>query len=266
MKTLIFLLTASLFTPHVNAAGAGRAFEDLKSVRDQWGAFDAPTAPEARPSPVGSSLAGSDSDAPVPTSLIGSDASLPAPKAVSGFSFPESYGSRDGGSLNGSTVEWARYQGTPIQGCMTPSERMAACGPIAAEALVRFLANNSQLNKICDIWSIAKGKGYWNGAMQGPDFAGERGLLRDLNIETELVWVSNIGSGERMVRESLDQGKPVIISTRRHYFFAAGYDNNGRLFVGNTGKIMSNYGGTERMTLSQISSAGNGSLALLLLK
>ncbi|HOW90540.1 MAG TPA: hypothetical protein PL037_09665, partial [Elusimicrobiales bacterium] len=60
MRTLIFLLTVSFFTSYVSAAGAGRAFEDLKSVRDLWGAFDAPTAPEARPSSGGSSLAGSD--------------------------------------------------------------------------------------------------------------------------------------------------------------------------------------------------------------
>lgn len=250
MKPLIYLLTATLSIASAYAESFDLPMVGAAAIKAQWGDFDAPQATEI-PFAL-NKMSWSDADF---------DAS--GPKAVHNVGF-QGYTSRGGTPLSGSTQEWARNQGTPIQGCMTPSQRMAACGPIAAEALVRFFTKNPNLDMICEIWNIAKSKGYWSGAMQGPDWSGQRGLLRDLDIEVDLVWVSNLGVGERMVRESLDRGKPVIISTKRHYFFASGYGSNGQLFVGYTGQIMSQYGGSARMTLTQISQAGNGSLALLI--
>jgi hypothetical protein len=171
---------------------------------------------------------------------------------------------RAGGSLNGATFRWERDQraawGGGIPG-LTISEAKASCGPIAAEALVRFFRNDARLNMIVDIFNLAKSKGYWNGAMKGP--ASEQKLLADFGIQVgDPVWVTNFALAERMVRESLDRGKPVIISTNRHYFFAEGYNNNGQLFVGYTGEVMR--GGSAQMTLSDISRLGNGGLALLI--
>ncbi len=165
-------------------------------------------------------------------------------------------------SLIGSTADWARDQGSPIDG-MDYDTRMSACGPIAAEALQRALKNDPNSNDIAAIYELAKGKGYWDYGMMGPDMAGEKGLLTDMGIETELTWVADMSDGERRIRESLEKGVPVIISTLRHYFVASGMDENGEIFVGNTGRIMGNYGGTEKMTLSRISEVGNGSLVLL---
>lgn len=166
------------------------------------------------------------------------------------------------GSLIGATFEWARNQGAPIPG-MSDGDRWAACGLIAAEALARFNANNPNLDRIVEIRNTAAWNGRWdaNNGMHGPD--AERALLADLGMQVSgPVWVGDIGQGDQMIRDSLSRGKPVIISTLRHYFFAEGY-NNGVIFVGNTGAIMGNYGGSAYMTLSQISWAGNGSLALL---
>lgn len=169
--------------------------------------------------------------------------------------------SRAGRSLIGSTFEWARDQGSNIPG-LTASQRMAACGPIAAEALVRFFANAPHLDRIVEIFNYARHNDLWNGAMRGPE--AERKLLAQYNIQVDQVlWISDLASGERQVRESLERGKPVIISTNRHYFVAQGY-YNGRFFVGHTGNIVAQYGGSAQMTLSQIKSAGNGGLALLI--
>lgn len=191
------------------------------------------------------------------------DLNVPGPEAVPGVRFPESGGPDRDGSLAGSSFEWARNQGAPIQGCMTPSQRMAACGPIAAEAMIRYFAKDAKMEKICEVWNLARNKGYWNGGMNGP--ASEQALLRDFGVEVgDPVWVTNIAPAERMVRESLDRGKPVILSTNRHYFFAEGYNGNGDLFVGFTGQIMSKYGGSAYMSLSRISQAGGGGLVLLI--
>lgn len=170
---------------------------------------------------------------------------------------------RAGGSLIGSTFEWARNQGAPIPG-LTDNERWSACGLIAAEALVRFQLNDPTLYKIAELRDIAVRHGRWdqNNGMHGP--GAEQALLTDIGLlVSNPVWISDIGQGDMMIRDSLSRGKPVIISTLRHYFFAGGY-KNGVIFVGYTGAIMGNYGGSAYMTLSQISSAGNGSLALLI--
>jgi hypothetical protein len=193
----------------------------------------------------------------------------PAPQRIDAAFPAETGASRSGGSLIGSTFEWARNQqaawGAGIPG-LTTSEGRAACGPIAAEALVRFFANDPNLDKIAEIFNYAKNTGLWNGAMQGAE--AERKLLVHYNIQVDnVIWVSDLGSGETQIVGSLRQGKPVIISTNRHYFFVEGYNEGSRrFFVGYTGQIMGNYGGTAQMTLSQISNAGNGALALLIPK
>lgn len=166
-----------------------------------------------------------------------------------------------GGSLYGSTFRWERDQraawGGGIPG-LSSYEAQAGCGPIAAEALVRFFAGNPNLNRIREIFDLAKRKGYWNGAMQGPD--SEQKLLADLGIQVSApIWSGNF---YQLIRESLDRGKPVIISTNNHYFLAEGYDSNGQLFVGYTGETMRC--GAARMSLDWISQCGGGGVALLI--
>lgn len=174
--------------------------------------------------------------------------------------FPEDAQQRDGTSLHGATFNWTRDQraawGGGIPG-LTTSEAKAGCGPIAAEGMVRFFKKDPNLDMIAEVFRVAKSKGYWNGAMQGP--GSEQKLLADLGIQvSEPIW----NGTEQQIRESLDKGKPVIISTQRHYFFVGGYNNNGQLFVGYTGQTMKC--GAAQMTLSAISQCGGGSLALLI--
>jgi hypothetical protein len=184
-----------------------------------------------------------------------------APQRVAA-EFPED-APRAGGSLYGSTFRWERDQraawGSGIPG-LTAYEAQAGCGPIAAEALVRFFAGDPNLNKIREIFNVAESKGYWNGAMQGP--GSEQKLLADLGVQVgDPIWSGNL---DQLIRESLDKGKPVIVSTNHHYFFVEGYNNNGQLFVGYTGETMRC--GAAQMSLDWISQCGGGGVALLIPK
>ena len=187
------------------------------------------------------------------------DASGLTPQRVDAV-FPED-APRAGGSLYGSTFRWERDQraawGGGIPG-LTSREGQAGCGPIAAEALVRFFAGDPNLNRIREIFDLAKRKGYWNGAMQGP--GSEQKLLADLGVQvSDPIWSGNL---YQLIRESLDRGKPVIISTNSHYFLAEGYNNNGQLFVGHTGETKRC--GAAQMSLDWISQCGGGGVALLI--
>ena len=166
----------------------------------------------------------------------------------------------DAAPLIGATFAWERVQGAPIPG-LTDSERWAACGLVAAEGLNRFFAKDPNLDRIVEIKNIAAANGFWdeNSGMHGPP--AEQALLANLGIQVDINSVGDLGSAEQTVVQSLQRGKPGIISTLRHYFLAEGY-SNGLFFVGHSGEVMRGYG--PQMTLSQISQAGNGSLALLI--
>ena len=251
MKALTYLLTTITFSSFVHAADFSIPEMRVADIKTHGESFDAPKAME------------------IPGALDGitwteADYDIPGLKGVSDVKSAQGDSPRAGVSLAGSTFRWERDQraawGAGIPG-LTTYEAQGGCGPIAAEALVRFLAGNPKLDKIREIFSLAKAKGYWNGAMRGP--ASEQALLKDLGIKvSDPVWVSTLGPAERMIRGSLDKGKPVIISTLRHYFFVGSYNNNGQFFVGYTGETMR--GGDAQMTLSEISWLGNGGLALLI--
>ncbi|MCX5789353.1 MAG: hypothetical protein NTX64_12720 [Elusimicrobia bacterium] len=176
---------------------------------------------------------------------------------------PGALGNPPGGpSLIGATFAWERNQGTPIPG-MSDGDRWAACGLIAAEALDRFFVKNPNLDQVVNIRNTAAVNGLWdaNSGMHGP--AAEQALLADIGLQVDLNQVGDLNRAQQTIIQSLQRGKPVIISTLRHYFFAEGY-NNGLFFVGHTGEVMGNYGGSSQMTLWQISQAGNGSVTLLI--
>ena len=184
------------------------------------------------------------------------------PKAVFAQA-PGALGNPPGGrSLIGATFAWERVQGAPIPG-LTDSERWAACGLVAAEGLDRFFAKDPNRNRIVEIKNTAAARGRWdqNSGMHGP--AAEQALLADIGLQADMSSAGDLNSAQQAIVQSLQRGKPVIVSTLRHYFFAEGY-NNGLLFVGHTGEVMGNYGGSAQMTLWQISQAGNGNVTLLI--
>ncbi|MCX5789816.1 MAG: hypothetical protein NTX64_15140 [Elusimicrobia bacterium] len=168
----------------------------------------------------------------------------------------------DAAPLIGATFAWERVQGAPIPG-LTDNERWAACGLVAAEGLDRFFAKDPKRNRIVEIKNIAAARGRWdqNSGMHGPP--AEQALLADIGLQADMSSAGDLNSAQQAIIQSLQRGKPVIVSTLRHYFFAEGY-NNGLFFVGHTGEVMGNYGGSARMTLWQISQAGNGNLTLLI--
>ncbi|MCX5787742.1 MAG: hypothetical protein NTX64_04415 [Elusimicrobia bacterium] len=170
-------------------------------------------------------------------------------------------------------VNWIRDQGVQ-DGELTPAHRMSACGLYAAEALERFWVADANLNKIGDILEFARDRGWWADGMKGAgseqQLMWHLGAKRSpplLSINVSLEWVGSANNDDPAVvhmHASLRNGYPVIISTLRHYFFVQGYNSRtGRYFVGPSGRIMGNYGGREWMTLPEIGSAGNWSMAIL---
>ncbi len=161
------------------------------------------------------------------------------------------------GSLFGSPFKWERNQAT----APTWDLQRAGCGLIAAEALLRFFKNDPGLDKILEIRNIASQSGFWTAQDGMTDRNAERNLVERLfrdhgvNAQVDLVPHSDFGTDTRLIRESLDRGKPVIINTSQHYFFAEGYDNNGNLFVGYTGTIKT---GQTHMKLENISWSSGG--------
>ena len=168
-----------------------------------------------------------------------------------------------GSSLIGATFNWERSQHLPIDG-LTTTQRLSACGLIAAEALQRFLAKKPNLDNIVPIMNLAVTHGLWASGqgMHGP--AAEHQLLSDMGVKADLVYVSGLSSIEQKIIGYLKEGKPVIVNTPRHYFFVEGYAD-GKFFVGHTGEIMSGFDSAAgpQMTISHINYAGNGISALI---
>ncbi|MCX5789580.1 MAG: hypothetical protein NTX64_13910 [Elusimicrobia bacterium] len=177
-----------------------------------------------------------------------------------------STGKATGGSLIGSTFEWVRNQGSAAPG-LTTAERWSACGLIAAEALARFLSNNPDLNKVGEIRNVAVAHGLWDQNVGMHGSVAEQKMLAYIGIQVDVVWINSLSSAEQKMIATLQAGKPVIIGTPRHYFFAEGY-SNGKFFVGHTGEVMKGFlsSAGAQMTVSQISQAGNGIVTLLIAK
>ncbi|HOW89177.1 MAG TPA: hypothetical protein PL037_02765 [Elusimicrobiales bacterium] len=167
-----------------------------------------------------------------------------------------------GGSLRNSSKRWERNQ---ADWNLTWDIRSAGCGLIAAEALVRFNAGAPGLDKINEIKNTAVSKNLWdqNQGMHGPGMAGEQGLMDALGFQVDIFWGLQLSVIWQKVVASLNCGKPVIISTRSHYFFVEGYNDAGQLFVGYTGEIKT---GQSWMTLSEIYNSGGDPLVPLIPK
>ena len=187
---------------------------------------------------------------------------VPQPAGIEA-DFPQDAASRaPEGSLFNSTFRWERNQAA----APTWDLQRAGCGLIAAEALLRFFKKDPGLDKIVEIKNTALKNGWWL-APGGPLSAGmtdrnaEKNLVERLfrdngvNVQVDLIPHTDFAADSRLIRESLDRGKPVIINTSAHYFFAEGYDNNGNLFVGYTGTIKT---GQAHMRLENISGSSGG--------
>jgi len=164
------------------------------------------------------------------------------------------------GSLVDSTHDWARNQAVAIPGYA--AETPYACGPIAAEAMLRASRGDPNLDMAGELLVHARDHDppLWNRGMAGTDE--EKKLLADYGVETtQSDQITDFAAGTDMVRGGLERGLPVIISTRRHYFVASGIRDDGKLFVGQTGMMLTPWPGSSvspstHLTLQEIAELG----------
>ncbi|MCX5789763.1 MAG: hypothetical protein NTX64_14860 [Elusimicrobia bacterium] len=167
-------------------------------------------------------------------------------------------------SLIGATFEWERSQHLPIDG-LTTTQRLSACGLIAAEALLRFVEKKPGLDDIIAIKNLAVAHDLWTSGQGMHGAVTEHELLTYMGVKTDLVPVGgSLSSTQQKMIGYLQEGKPVIVDTPRHYFFVEGY-SGGKFFVGHTGEIMRGFDSSAgpEMNISHISYAGNGISSLI---
>jgi hypothetical protein len=137
---------------------------------------------------------------------------------------------------------------------LSPSEAYAACGPVAAVAVARFLGRNPT---VAEALERAKLTG-WTAAGGMNGIYNELRLLDAMHIpahiETPVNW--------RHVQQEASSGNPVIISTPGHYWVIDDFDpRNGAYHVGRSG--LAYRGGAEWMTadqMQQMAGQANGAL------
>jgi len=137
---------------------------------------------------------------------------------------------------------------------LSPSEAYAACGPVAAVAVARFIGRNPTVAEALD---RAKLTG-WTAAGGMNGIYNELRLLDSMHIpahiETPINW--------RHVQQEASSGNPVIISTPGHYWVIDDLDpRSGAYHVGRSG--LAYRGGAEWMTadqMQQLAGQANGAL------
>lgn len=129
------------------------------------------------------------------------------------------------------------------------------CGPAAAIAFARVNGRNPSLK---EAQALAQEVGWTADAgMAGPQ--SQQALLTKMGIDADL----STAPDWNRITQDVQSGKPVIISTPRHYFTASQFDPQRGYFVGASGTDLK--GGGAWMTREQIESQGqgvNGSLHL----
>ena len=131
-----------------------------------------------------------------------------------------------------------------------PTLRAAAslCGPAAAIAFARV---NGRSPSLREAQTLAEQVGWTAEAgMAGPQ--SQLRLLEKMGIAADLAPSADWGRVTADVRE----GRPVTISTPRHYFTVSDADDQGRYYVGASGTDLT--GGKEWMTADEITAAGRG--------
>jgi hypothetical protein len=132
---------------------------------------------------------------------------------------------------------------------LTTSEAFAACGPAAAVAFARVYGRNPTLRESLD---LAKQTGWTaEGGMNG--MANEGALLDKMGV----AHVADYSPSIDKITSELVAGRPVIISTGRHYYVADAYDKQtGAFHVGASGTALKS--GAEWMTPAQIQAQFGG--------
>lgn len=134
---------------------------------------------------------------------------------------------------------------------LSRADALAACGPAAAVAFARYTGRTPTVSEATN---LARQVGWTAQAGMG-GVANEQKLLTNMGIESTL----DLSGDKNGVINTAWAGKPVIISTPQHYFVADSYDpQSGKLHVGASGTVMSNYGGGAWMTFEQIKAVGTG--------
>lgn len=131
--------------------------------------------------------------------------------------------------------------GGPLPGMGFPPTWVAsACGPIAVAGMAYGLGINAPVDQVLN---SAPSVGWTpEGGMNGPQ-----------NLETLLkIWgMTPVGIEQHLVPDRLNNGRPVIISTPKHYYLAQrGSRTDADLLVGNSG--MARMGGGPWMSLAAI--------------
>lgn len=122
------------------------------------------------------------------------------------------------------------------------------CGPAAAIAFARV---NGRSPSLKEAQALAESVGWTASAgMAGPQ--SQQKLLQKMGIEADLTPSADWAR----VTTDVQAGKPVIISTPRHYFTVSDVDANGRYYVGTSGTDLK--GGKEWLTADEIAQQGRG--------
>jgi hypothetical protein len=176
-----------------------------------------------------------------------------AQQAPAGGSTPATGGGSSPASLKGITP-------SQINDAAGFSDQWSLCGPIAAVAASRATGKPVSLEEARNV--AIQGGNYTPGdGMHGAE--SEVRLLKDLGIpshtETPVNWDK--------VKEQVQSGKPVIISTPNHYFVVEGYNEaTGKFDCGNSALAMKASGGTQtEVSPSELASWGGGTPTAIIL-
>ena len=132
---------------------------------------------------------------------------------------------------------------------LSAQEAYAACGPVAAVAVARWLGRNPT---VAEALAYAKRTGWTvQGGMNG--IANEKRLLDAMHVKARMASTVNW----QHVQSEAVHGNPVIVSTPNHYWVIDDYDpRTQRYHVGQSGLVYR--GGAEWMSAADIQRLGGG--------
>jgi hypothetical protein len=140
------------------------------------------------------------------------------------------------------------------------SDQWSLCGPIAAVAASRAMGKPVSLEEARSV--ALQGGNYTPGAgMHGAE--SEVRLLKDLGIASHTESPVNWDT----VKQQLQSGRPVIISTPNHYFVIEGYNaQTGKFDCGNSALAMKASGGTQtELSPEELAAWGGGAPTAIIL-
>lgn len=197
---------------------------------------------------------------PAPATAGGTPVKMPSgPLPIAGqapVKMPGGFNPRDGGGwgavADGSFIGAAERpsQFTMGGGQLTKEEAAAWCGPAAAMA---FAASYGRTPTLAEAKQMAASLGWSAGrGMAGPGSTSQ--LLSRMGVPNEYQpWSQGAGDNWARVRQQVGTGKPVILDTPGHYFYATKYDpTKDSYYVGTSGSDLT--GGSDWLTPQQMTS------------